>query len=287
MSYDTIECAPSDPQTQWFFALLIFSFAFFGLFILYFAKILGFRCKTPETPWSYLSRRFVFCLTLIIKTISLCLQAAGFYRAVNFSVFKYAITDFPYYLNCVAYFSIFQVWMKAYSSHVKRQWLPLFWSLEHVTRVFNGLCLLLFFCLFLTRCIIEPEHLRRWSSLSNVLPIVPEAVLCVAVSCFLILLRLLVKVRFVCDLGNPSNYLITISLILAIATLVTIATRIVLLALHWDLDGCEETRLIFRVFYEGFGVFLPFGFISVIDILRAPQVEDFSTEVNFGISSVV
>jgi hypothetical protein len=34
MSYGTVECAPSDLQTEWFFALLIFSFAFFGLFIL-------------------------------------------------------------------------------------------------------------------------------------------------------------------------------------------------------------------------------------------------------------
>jgi hypothetical protein len=38
---------------------------------------------------------------------------------------------------------------------------------------------------------------------------------------------------------------------------------------------------------EGFGVFLPFRFISVIDILRAPQVKDFSMEANFGIGSVV
>jgi hypothetical protein len=100
-------------------------------------------------------------------------------------------------------------------------------------------------------------------------------------------LPLLVKVRFVCDLGNPSNYLITISFILAIAKFVTVTARIVLLALHWVPDGCEETRLFFRVFYEGFGVFLPFGFISIIDILRAPHVEDFSMETNFGISSVV
>jgi hypothetical protein len=287
MSYDAIECAESDPQTQWFFALLIFSFAFFGLFILYLAKILRFRCNTPDTPWSYLSRRFVFCVTLVIKTVSLCLQAVGFCKAVDFSVFKYVITDFPYYLNCVAYFSIFQVWMKAYSSHVKRQWLPLFWSLEHLMRIFNGLCLLLFFSLFLARCVTEPDRLHGWSSLSNKLPIVPEVVICAAVSCFLLLLRFVITVRFVCDLGNPSNYLVTISLILAIATFVTIAARIVFLALHWDSDECKETRLIFRVFYEGFGVFLPFGFISVIDILRAPQVEDFSMEANFGISSVV
>jgi hypothetical protein len=287
MSYGAIECTQSDPQTQWFFSLLIFSLAFFGLFILYLVKILRFHCNTPETPLSYLSRRFVFCFALVIKTISLCLQAVGFYKGVDFSVFKYAITDFPYYLNCVAYFSLFQVWMKAYSSHVKRQWLPLFWSLEHLTRIFNGLCLLLFFSLFIARCVIEPDRLRHWSLVSTKLPILPEAVIWVAVSCFLLLLHFLVKVRFICDLGNPSNYLVTISLVLAIATFVTLAARIGLLALHWDPDECEETRLIFRVFYEGFGMFLPFGFISVIDILRAPQVDDFSMEANFGISSVV
>jgi hypothetical protein len=52
-------------------------------------------------------------------------------------------------------------------------------------------------------------------------------------------------------------------------------------------EGIREIGASSELLGDGFGIFLLFGFISVIDILRAPQVEDFSMEANFGISSVV
>jgi hypothetical protein len=176
--------------------------------------------------------------------------------------------------------------MKTYSSHVKRAFQSLFKIIEWVGQVYYVVCMLMFFVLFLIRCLIDDdESLEKWNSLSPWLSIAPESVLSLLVLACMVALRLKLRVSFACNLGDPSHYLMIISFVLLVSTFVNIGGRVLLLLFEWRYDECDEIVLIFRMIYEGFGVLLPFGFLSVIDILTPPRVDELSTEVNWGIGS--
>jgi hypothetical protein len=285
-SYDVLSCTPREPKDEWFVVLLVISIAFFSLFVVYISRLAHFHCGTWGVPLSFLSARILFSTALVVKGICLTLQAIGYKNQIDFSVFKFLITSFPYYFNCVAYFAIFITWMKTYSSHVKRAFQSLFKVLEWVGQIYYAFCMLMFFILFLIRCVIgDDESLEKWNNISPWFSIAPESVLSLLVLGCMIALRIKLHVSFACNLGDPSHYLMIISFVLLVSTFVNIGGRLLLLLFNWRYDECDEIVLIFRVIYEGFGVLLPFGSLSVIDILTPPRVDERSTEINWGIGS--
>jgi hypothetical protein len=286
VSWDILSCTPREPKDEWFVVLLVVSISFFVLFLVYLSRLALFHCQTWGYPLSFLGARILFSSALVIKGVCLAVQAFGYKYQIDFSVFKFVITSFPFYFNCVAYFAIFITWMKTYSSHVKRAFQSLFKVLEWVGQIYYVCCLFMFFILFLVRCVIgDDESLERWNYVSPWLSIAPESVLSLLVLGCMIALRIKLKMSFACNLGDPSQYLMIISIILLVSTFVNIGGRLLLLVFNRHYDECDEIVLIFRMIYEGFGVLLPFGFLSVIDILTPPRVDEMSTEVNWGIGS--
>jgi hypothetical protein len=176
--------------------------------------------------------------------------------------------------------------MKTYSSHVKKGFHSLFKVIEWVGQIFYAACMLMFFILFLILCLInDDEGIEKWVRVSPWLSLVPESVLSILVLCCMVALRVNLQVSLACNLGDPSNYLMIISFVLLLSTFLNIGGRLVLLFFHGQYGECNEIMLILRMIYEGFGVLLPFGFLSVIDILTPPKVDELSTEVNWGIGS--
>jgi hypothetical protein len=288
LSTDVLSCTPREPKDEWFGVLLVVSISFFVLFAVYISRLAIFHRRTWEYPFSFLSARILFSSALLIKGVCLTLQAVGYKYQLDFSVFKFVVTSFPYYFNCVAYFAIFITWMKTYSSHVKKTFQSLFNIIEWVGQFFYAFCMLMFFILFLVRCVIsDDEGVEKWNDISPWMSILPESVLSFLVLGCMIALRVKLKVSFACNLGDPSHYLMIISFVLLVSTFVNIGGRLVLLLFNAKYDECDEITLIFRMIYEGFGVLLPFGFLSVIDILTPPPVTDLSTEANWGIGSGV
>jgi hypothetical protein len=154
-----------------------------------------------------------------------------------------------------------------------------------IVLAFNAVAMLTFFSLFAWRCIKADSNLTDWIIASIWVSVVPDFVVCIIIFGSAIHLKRLTGRKFVWDLGNPENYLMTISWTMLCAMLVNVCGRLIIGLPKWQLDECSETRLICRVLHESIGMLLPMGFFSVVDIFTPPIVREWSSEMNFGISS--
>jgi hypothetical protein len=117
--------------------------------------------------------------------------------------------------------------------------------------------------------------------------IVPDFLASLVTLGTLISLKIYIKITSLCDLTDPSNYFVTISVILAASVLMNLAARIIILIGPDEDSTCGEYHLMLRVGYECLGVLLPFGFLAVVDLFAPPPMEELTPEVNFGITSLV
>ena len=283
--HDQFVCTASDPNEEWFFCDVIISIGFFALFVMYFVRMIRFAVQNYFASMTTVKTRIVFLTAMFVKSLTLLMQAFGYKSGVNFSVFKFFVTDFPIYFCCCGYAAILYTWLLSYSSRLKPEIAKKLKRLKTVVVVYSSVCLFTFLVLFCARCVLAEKKLDLWSVVKSYISLLPDVGLMCLIVVAIWKLNMLVGMRGLFDLGNPDNYMMTMCVVLVLVTLVDIVGRVVLVIWKWKTSECGEMKMLLSLCYEAIGVLLPFGFLSVVDIFTQPVIEETSSDDNFGIHS--
>ena len=284
--HDNFACTDSDPNEEWFFCYILISLGFLILFGLYLVRMLRFACANYYVSMKTVKTRIVFLMAMFVKFVTLFLQAFGYRTGMNFSVFKFLLTDFPIYFCCCGYAAILYTWLLSYSSRLKPEIAKKLKRFKILCVFYCAVSLLIFSALFCARCALSEKSLDRWSIVKSYISLFPDIGLTLVIIVAMWKLNMLVGVRGLFDLGNPDNYMMTMCVVLVLVTFIDICGRVVLVIWKGKLTECGEMKMLVSLCYESIGVLLPFGFLSVVDIFTQPVIEETTGDDNFGIHSV-
>lgn len=276
-SFSTFYCTPSEPQFEWFFALLVTSIGFFFFFAIYFYRIIFFHKARPELPWFALATRIFFAFSLLIKGVFLCVEAFGYNYQWYFSVFKYAITDLPNYVICAAYAVLLYSWCKVLSSSSLKDAYQFFKKVRIALVLFTSFIFFTFACLLGARSFLFDESLKSWYIVEVVSSIFRELFLALLFIYVLYVLNHSMNFQFSLGLGNPQHYIFTICMVIIIVQIIGIGILSAIFGCYTSgINECSETRLVLVLFYECLKHLLPLGFLTIVDVFTIPHVAETS-----------
>ena len=272
-SFSSFACGPSEPRHEWFSPLILISVIFLLLFCLYGVRLVHFRRVSSGLPFSRVFPRFVFCVSLLVKSGLFACQAFGFRDELNFSVFKYVITDLPDYLTASGLTGVLYSWCSMFAIYGLKSGAGLLFSVRVVIAVFNAIAWLGFMILFLLRCVLERRSLNRWHLMETIYEVVMRGGLTFVFVWVLIVLKREMHLKFRCGLGNLEYYIFTLCFIVIVLQVVQCLFDGVL-AFDTMNNECSEMRLILTILFESFADVVPLGFISVVDVVSVPPLEE-------------
>lgn len=273
-SFTSFKCQENDPKTEWFFSLIIIGILFSFFFFLYTYRIILFSFKKREYTIKSLMSRILFAFSLLVKAIFSILIGFGFQTDIEFSVFKYLITDLPDYIVYSAITYMLYSWAQVflYSGVLN---LTNSLSIIQITIVgYNAFIYIAFSVLLLLRCTLTESSLVNWYHFTRIIIIVANVLLIGLFIMVLIIMKKQLHFNFSCNLGNPEHYLFMLCLFFITILATQSGFNITLcLSEYKNIKECSEIRLILIIFTECIGKILPLGFISIVDVFSLPPPE--------------
>jgi hypothetical protein len=270
-------CHSDDPRPQWVFCLCVAAVLFAGCFICYLFRIGGAlrRAHFPFPGFAALSSRFIFAAALLLKATSLSLMAHGFNKQLDYSVFKYPITDLADYILASSLTYLMFSWCQSFVRRTMRKADRFLWGFRVALYLYNGLFLFGFSLLFCLRCVFSPDDgLPNWHFAKSLMSILRSGALICFFIGVLFAMKLQMEMSCSCGLGNPEHYLFTLcSLIMGLELLEMIIRVVIARNSTLDQNECNETNLLLSVLLVAIGQLAPLGFVAMTDVIALPTVE--------------
>jgi hypothetical protein len=275
--YSRFCCHSEDPQLQWVFCLCVTAVLFGGCFIFYLCRVASAIRRMPDCSscLSALASRLIFAAALLIKSLSLSLMAYGFKSTLDYSVFKYLITDLADYILASSLTYLMFSWCQSFVRSSMRKSDRFLWGFRVALYLYNGVFLFGFSLLFCLRCVLSPEEgLPNWHFVKSLMSILRSALLIFFFIGVLLAMKLQMEMSFSCGLGNPEHYLFTLcSLIICLELLEMIIRVVIVRNSTLDENECNETNLLLTVLLVALGQLGPIGFVAMTDVIRVPNLE--------------
>lgn len=270
-SFSYFQCQGTQPTTEWFFSMLVLGATFSIFLILYFYRLCFYRYNHPEYPITSLLSRILFVFSIAIKASFCFLIGFGFSKQIEFSVFKYLVSDFP---KCIVASSITYIlysWCQVFLYGGATKHTDSLFVIEIVMVIYNSFIYGTFSILFFLRCILSESVLHKWSLSCDIFIVIIDFFLAFVFSMVLFIMKRQSDFSFSCNLGNPEHYLFVLCIFFIAVYLIQTGFDITLcISNSMKLTECSEFKLLLLLCSECFGQLLPLGFISIVDVISLP-----------------
>jgi hypothetical protein len=268
---DYFYCLSSEPRNEWHFSLVLIGVSFIGFAIFYFIKIFMFIRKYSGYPLSAFNSRFLLLTTLLVHGISQILEGISYGKQWKVGFFKFPISHFSQFLTSSALILLLTSWMKIYTScHAPRS----FKIASKLKKVFVWFSLFMAIIFSILTVLKYQINITIYYTIVLSVDVIRNAITCLIFFTNVYQLSKITGRCLSCYLGNPGDYISTLSFFNGLLLFLGLQLRILLLVFLTKSSECSELNMFLRILLQCFGYLLPLGFISVIDtILPNPSKE--------------